>query len=334
MFGLFVANPPVKKSRKKSGKKRKPKTITLKGRRKRMVKSNRRGLPKGLLKKYHGDMKKAWKAYGKKSKSNPRKKRKKSRAKSNTWFKQPLRHSWAKKYGSAKRPKKRATKRRARSNPVLPISYNRKRRKTRARRNPVLPISYNAYASNPAAAMDVAKEVVSLNFWTETVLPLGVGFIGSRVASAQLSGILGVEAKGIAKHAVNIAASAIVGGLGTMLVNKKFGTAALAGGLVNAFYDILSDLIGGTEIGSAIGLKSGLSDLTENAKNEIAAGIRQSYQGVSDYATAQDIAAAPHLRGVADYATAQELAAAPQLAPVSEQVVTGGALDDYEDDYM
>lgn len=76
------------------------------------------------------------------------------------------------------------------NNPVVPISWNpRKRRSSRRRsyrRNPVLPF----FAMNPGkGASDFMGRLGSfadISFWTETALPVASGFFGSKVIGSKL----------------------------------------------------------------------------------------------------------------------------------------------------
>jgi hypothetical protein len=224
--------------------------------------------------------------------------------------------------------RKRRRGSRARRNPVLPyaaFNKGRKRRKrSRARRNPVLPYAafnrgrYRSVGSNPqSAVMAGLKETLSVNFWTQTVLPLGAGFMFSQFAGGMVysltqkvvgtnTGFVGSLQRigSRALGAVAVAAAAALLPIG----KKKGGMAAkvLAGGLVATLVSIVQEVFGMDTYSKITGMSDFgdmAADLTEELKGRIADSVRNEIAraeagapgGVSAFVSTQNLSTAPHL---------------------------------------
>jgi hypothetical protein len=221
-------------------------------------------------------------------------------------------------------------------NAILPYPtvYNprRKRRKSRRnarrparrrRRNAILPFP-TVY--NPMATLQHhARELTNVNFWTREILPLAGGFLGTGFVAAQARNLIGLSDTGIVKHLTNIG-GALVLSSATALISKDraLTSRVFAGGLVYAVYGILHDLIGGTEVGKALGLSGlghGLSnDLKRRISRSVAHDVNAYSGGVSDFLTSQDLRSGTDY--LSDFATAQGIDHAPHEggmpAPVME----------------
>jgi len=221
---------------------------------------------------------------------------------------------------------RKGKRRGARRNPVLPYAaFNRPRRKYRKnsgsrrryRRNPVLPYA----AFNPGGAVTSIKrglkEAISVDYWTNTVLPLGAGFLFSQFAGGfvySMSQKLVGSQTGIAGSIQRIGSRA----LGAVAVSaaamflptgKKKGSMAakvLAGGLVATLVSIIQEVFGMTTYNTITGMSDFgdmAADLTEELKSKIADSVRNEIAraeagapgGVSAFVSTQNLRTAPDL---------------------------------------
>lgn len=219
------------------------------------------------------------------------------------------------------------------------------RRRRGYRRNPVLPYaSFNEAADdNPlAGVMAAAKQTISVDFWTDTVLPLGAGFVGSQFAGGvvlslsqklfgEQTGIMGSVQRIGSRMLGSVAVSAVALMLPLVKSPRKRRDIAgkvLAGGLVSVLAAIIMEVFGkdtyekmtGMEDFDALG-----ADLTKELKERIAQSVRGEIAraeaglpvGSSAFVTTQDLAPAPQLgpgMRVGDmgaFVTTQDLQTAP-----------------------
>lgn len=183
-------------------------------------------------------------------------------------------------------------------------------------------MAYNP--GNPIEALTgQVQQLTNINFWTQEILPLAGGFIGTGVVAGMARKLLKIEDKGIMKHVTN-AGGAVILGAGTALLLKdpKLSARVFAGGLVYTLYGILSDVLKDTAIGKTLGF-SGLGDdaddLTEELKRRIAESVQEEIQGegVSDFLTTQNLEQGSV---VEDFLTEQALQTAPvQGGPISDE---------------
>jgi hypothetical protein len=160
------------------------------------------------------------------------------------------------------------------------------------------------------------EKVIDPGFITGTALPTVAGFAGTHIVAYQGAKLLGIGYTGFGKHLSRLAASALVSGAGGLLT-KDSAVAAnmLVGGMVATLAGIVEELLGTTL--TSLGVPSERGGLMGAAEDEemkaiIAEAVRSQVQGgMSDYATAQAIGAAPRL---ADYMTEEAMQAAPQLS--------------------
>jgi len=224
-------------------------------------------------------------------------------------------------YASFNKKRGRKGKRGGRRNPVLPYaSFNKKR--GRSRRNPVLPYaSFNEGASeNPIAGIEAGlKQALSVNFWTETVLPLGAGFIGGQFVggiaysfisklTGKTEGTVGAIQRIGARALGSVAVSAVA--LMLPIKNKRsqrdIAGKVLAGGLVSVLAAILQELFGADTYSKMTGMSDFADigqDITDELKNRIAESVRGEIaraesgipNGTSAFVSTQDLAPAPDL---------------------------------------
>lgn len=241
-----------------------------------------------------------------------------------------------------------------RRNPVLPYFAfeNRRHRRRGHRRNPVLPYAaFNprarAYAADPVATLKSAVETgFSVPFWKDTVLPLGIGFVGGQFAGGMVYGLVekfgGETVMGagffptVARLGSRILGSAVVAGISAMVTKKAdFATKVLAGGLVAVLAGILQELLGSATYAKITGMEgfgSMADDLTEELKARIAESVRGEVSaaeggyspGTSAFVSTQNLQTAPHLGPgprvgeMGSFVTTQELATAPRFQEYPE----------------
>lgn len=222
------------------------------------------------------------------------------------------------------RANSRSRRRGARRNgPILPYmafenrGKGRKRRRHGARRNgAILPYaSFNAGSSPTGGVMGALKTAVTPNFWTSTVIPLGVGFFGSQLAGGAVYGlvtkIMG-ESTGIVGSVQRVGSrllgAAALGAVTLMVTKKKdIATRVLAGGLVAVLASVLQEVLSRDvyeKITGMSGMVGGMAaDLTEELKQRIAQSVRG------------EIAAAEGGGGVSAFVNTQDLQVSPNLGP-------------------
>ena len=254
------------------------------------------------------------------------------------------------------------------NNPVLPQMAwdNRKRGKRgRARRNPVLP--YAAFnrrsADNPIEAVGEAFETaITPDFWTDTVLPMGAGFIGGQFVGGLVQGLVeklggaAVQGTGIvpslARVGSRLIGSAAVSAAAFMVTkDSDIAGKVLAGGLVAVLAQVLVELFGKdtySKITGMSGFGAAADSLTSELKRRIADSIRHemSSQGtaghVSAFVTTQDIATGPRLGPPAhgpgqymqDFATTQAMRTAPVAGQVQQMAPMVADLSSFSDSMM
>lgn len=149
-----------------------------------------------------------------------------------------------------------------------------------------------------AAVLHRVKSLVDVGFWTQTALPAAAGFFGSRaVGNLVMTGLDKVGLTGklpdVAQPFVRITADAIGGAALSWavgrFVGKKQGDMVWLGTIVNVAYSLLRQVLGGTDIGRAIGLSGMGDDLAERMKAAVAQRVAQDLQGLGHYMTADDI---------------------------------------------
>jgi hypothetical protein len=237
-------------------------------------------------------------------------------------------------YAAFNKPRRRHHKKRRRShrnNPVLPYAaFNRGRRRRRHHRNPVLP--YAAFnpkrgGSGVVGGLQASfQEAISVDYWTNTVLPLGAGFMLSQFVGGLVYGVvknaMGVQ-PGIGGSLQRIgcrALGAIATSVGAMFIpvggkgkGKKGGgrgmaTKVLAGGLVATLVTIVQEAFGMTTYNTITGMSDFsdmAADLTEELKAKIANSVRNEIAkaeavapgGVSAFVSTQNLQTAPDFGG-------------------------------------
>jgi len=181
--------------------------------------------------------------------------------------------------------------------------------------NAILP--YAAFNNPVEAITGTFERLTEVDLWTETILPITGGFIGSKIVSYQAVKMLapaGTKFEGIVKHGATLGASILLSaGTGIVSKNPDMAAKVLAGGLVNFLGGVLDDLLGDSykkAVSGMSGMNDLADDLTDDLKRRIAAGVRQQIEGgdsgggVSAFVTQQDLNAAPRL---GDFVTQQNL---------------------------
>jgi hypothetical protein len=249
----------------------------------------------------------------------------------------------------------RRSRRASRRNSILPyLAWNPRRRHARRatrrasrrsyRRNPVLPYAAFNPAGGPLAAVrDAFTTVIDVDFWKETIFPMGAGFIGGQFAGGLVYGLVEkvvgadkVSGSGWMPSAARIgsraAGGALLSGLAYIVTkNKDLAGKVLAGGLVAVLASVIQEVFGSDVYNKMTGMSGfvgGMSaDLTQELKSRIAESVRGEIAraeagvhgdaGVSAFVTTQDIAPAPRLGPgprvgeMASFVTSEALTSAP-----------------------
>lgn len=239
-------------------------------------------------------------------------------------------------YYNARRKKARRGRKgrgRARRNAVLPYlawddNARRKGRK-RGRRgrvgsNAVLPYAaFNSSADdNPMEALGEAVETTfSTEFWSETVLPMGAGYIGGQFAGGLVYGLVqklggsAVAGSGILPSVARVGSKALGSAAvsaAAFFITKDRDVAGkvLAGGLVAVLASIVQEIVGIEAYKSITGMAE-IGDMAAELTDELKARIAESVRG--EIARAEG--AAGYQAGVNAFVTAESLQPAPYMGP-------------------
>lgn len=232
-------------------------------------------------------------------------------------------------------------------NPILPTmawddNARRRRRLRRYDDNAILP--YGAFnpesEDNPVEAVGEALETTfSVDFWSDTVLPMGAGFVGGQFVGGLVYGlaekVLGDTVKGsgfvpsLARVGSRAIGSAGVSALAFFVTkDRDVAGKVLAGGLVAVLAGIIQEIFGMDvykKMTGMEGIEDVAADLTEELKKRIAESVRSEIRaaeagapaGVSAFVTTQDLAPAPTLGpgprvgDMGAFVTAEEMQTAP-----------------------
>ena len=258
------------------------------------------------------------------------------RRRRNPWFGQPRRHAAAARKGWSRRrrrhgavrrrrrskvhnyvPTRYHRKRRYAANPVVPVSWNprRKRRhasRRRYRRNSVLPVRWNpgsAVSASPIKGiLDRVKKFVDVQFWTQTAAPGVVGFTSTKMVGGFVySGIVGFLPKldpnvdKVVRIGTDVLAASGLGWAASRFLGKSIGDAVWIGGVLSIAHSVLKAVLGGTQIAKVIGLDGLGSDLEERMKAAVAQRVAQELNGLGTYMNTTDLQ--PSLNGVGEFIT-------------------------------
>lgn len=160
---------------------------------------------------------------------------------------------------------------------------------------------------NPAAGLEGvlhgAGRFIDIDFWTKTALPAAAGFVGTKIVGGFVTGlvaenVLKISSADAAYPWVRLggdilSASALSWAVGRF-VDKRMGQTVFLGGVVSIAHSVLKMLLGGTDIGRAIGLDglSGLGeDLSAQMKRAVAQRVAAELSGanLSTYMTDVDL---------------------------------------------
>ena len=224
---------------------------------------------------------------------NPRRKRRRSRRRNPLFL--TRKHRFSGRGGYKRLHMRRRHPRHWHNNPVVPVSWNpRKRRSSRRRgyrRNPVLPF----FAMNPlgggsplSAVIGRVKSMIDVSFWTDTGIPATVGFFGSKAAGGflynQLPNVILTNIPSAAWPFVRATTDAVAGaGLAWAagrFVSKKAGDAIWLGTVVNVSFTLIQKLLQAYAPGVAatIGM-SGMGDASDELKAAVTRRVQQSLNG-------------------------------------------------------
>jgi hypothetical protein len=208
--------------------------------------------------------------------------------------------------------------------------------------------------------------LLDVNFWKESVLPMGVGFIGGQFAGGLVYGlaekVLGsdkVSGSGIVPTAARVgsraAGGALLSGLAYFITkDRDLAGKVLAGGLVAVLAAVIQEVFGQDVYNKMTGMAGYVgdmsADLTEELKNRIAESVRgeiaraesgvQGDAGVSAFVTTQDLAPAPNLGPgprvgeMGSFVTSEALSTAPHPGSEAPVVADLSAFSDSLADMM
>jgi hypothetical protein len=244
-------------------------------------------------------------------------------------------------YFNRKGRKGRGRKRSRRNGPILPY-FAFTNRKHRSRRNgAILPYAaFNARKGAMEAATDAFETIIDVDFWKDTVLPMGAGFVAGQFAGGLVYGLVQkiagdkVTGSGFLPALARVGSKALGSGAvaaAAFLFTKDRDVAGkvLAGGLVATLAAIIQEVFGMDTYSKITGM-SGFDDMAADLTDELKARIAQSVRSeiaraegggvpsVSAFVNTQDLAPAPSLgpgpriQGVDAFVNTQDLQTAPQ----------------------
>lgn len=240
------------------------------------------------------------------------------------------------------RGRKRGRKRSRRNGAILPyLAFENRGRRHRSRRNgAILPYAaFNARKGAMDAATDAFETIIDVDFWKDTVLPMGAGFVAGQFAGGLVYGLLQkvagdkVTGSGFIPALARVGSKALGSGAvaaAAFLFTKDRDVAGkvLAGGLVATLAAIIQEIFGMDTYSKITGM-SGFDDMAADLTDELKARIAQSVRSeiarteggtpsVSAFVSTQDLAPAPSLgpgprvQGVDAFVNTQDLQTAPQ----------------------
>lgn len=178
---------------------------------------------------------------------------------------------------------------------------------------------------NPAGAISGVvsrvKSFTDIRFWTETALPATAGFMGTKVVGGLIYGFVGEKLMGLTgveAHApyVKIGSQAIAAAGLSLLVSRfvgaKQGQAVFVGGVISVTHALLKQILGGTQIASAIGLDGLGDDLSSRMREAVSRRVEQNLRGMGTYLTLER---GTRMNGMGAYVTERELRARQNFAP-------------------
>jgi hypothetical protein len=218
--------------------------------------------------------------------------------------------------------------------------------------NPVLP--YAAYNNPVAGVVAAAESALKPKVWTETVLPIGAGVLGTIAGggvvyglSAKLlgaqTGILG----SVQRVGSSLVASSLLSAVSLIATKRKdIAGKVMAGGLLTVGLQLILEIFGIDVWSEVLGMQqtmSGLAmDLTDELKQRIASSVRGEIQaaegapvGASAFVSTQELQAAPALgpgpavQGMDAFQTTQDLATAPNFEASPADAAVVADLDTY-----
>lgn len=222
---------------------------------------------------------------------NPRRKRRRSRRRNPLFLTRRGRFSG--RGGHRRLHMRRRRPRHWHNNPVVPVSWNpRKRRHSRRRgyrRNPVLPF----FAMNPGGSGPVGeilgrlKSMVDVSFWTETALPVAAGFFGSKVIGNRVYNLIPVvilqNVPSVVFPFIRSATNALSGAgmsyLAGKFLSKKVADGIWTGTIVGVASDMLKQLLDAFAPGmsASLGLSGlGQSSLSERMKEAVTERVKHN----------------------------------------------------------
>lgn len=181
-------------------------------------------------------------------------------------------------------------------NPVVPVSWNpRKRRHGRRRgyrRNPVLPFfAMNPGGGNPVTAiLGRVKTMVDVSFWTQTALPVATGFFGSKVVGGFLYNQIPVAilqnvpsvAFPFLRSAINAVAGAGMSWGAEKVLSKKVADGIWSGTVVGVAADMIKQLLDSflPGVSAKLGLSGLGSSLDDRMRDAIVDRVRGRLNGM------------------------------------------------------
>jgi hypothetical protein len=202
--------------------------------------------------------------------------------------------------------------------------------------------------------MEGFQAMVEPQFWTQTIFPLGAGFIAGQFVGGLVYGlaekVVGADkisgtgfVPSLARVGSRAAGSALVSGLAYIVTkDRDIAGKVLAGGLVAVLASVIQEVFG-LETYSKITGMSGIGDMAADLTSELKARIAESVRGeiaraeqggpMSAFVSTQDLAPAPRLgQGpqMGAFVTAEELRTAPQPGSNAPAVAD---LKDFSDEF-
>lgn len=221
---------------------------------------------------------------------NPRRKRRRSRRRNPLYLTRKGRFSG--RGGRRRLHMRRRAPRHWHNNPVVPVSWNPKRRRSSRRRgyrrNPVLPF----FAMNPAdpgaSIISRVKSLIDVSFWTETALPGAAGYVASKSLGQMIYNYIPVTLLTTVPQVQPfflagcqaVAGAGLSWGVGKF-VGKKQGDAVWLGALVNVSVTLLTTLLQtyAPSIATSMGLSGLGNDVSDRLKEAVTKRVQASLSG-------------------------------------------------------
>jgi hypothetical protein len=159
-----------------------------------------------------------------------------------------------------------------------------------------------------------AQSFLDPAFWMQTAVPAAGGFIGTKMVGGIIHGVVSKFAgspMGIAGTVLRLGSDVLAASglsyLAGRFLGRKYGEAIFVGGVVGITHSVLRELLGGTAIGSAIGLSGLGADVEDRMREQVARRVEAELSGMGAYLTQDALTPQALHGGMGAYLTERDM---------------------------